>query len=180
MKIIRFEDAIVTEWSGGKTHEILIRPELSDFKSGDYDLRLSVATVNIEETTFTSLPGVNRILTVLEGNLTLNHEDHHRCQLGPYQQDRFQGDWTTKSKGKVRDFNVMWKRGEASVKSILLEETIDTTIEARHNVSLLFVVSGIVQIGEVNLVQNDAILFEKNLILKTTEETNVLLVDYKN
>ncbi len=48
---------------------------------------------------------------VLEGELTLEHEDHHSARLQPFQQDAFAGDWITRSKGRARDFNIMLARG---------------------------------------------------------------------
>ena len=48
---------------------------------------------------------------VLEGHMVLRHEGHHAASLGPYDQDRFDGGWTTHSRGRARDFNLMCADG---------------------------------------------------------------------
>jgi environmental stress-induced protein Ves len=44
---------------------------------------------------------------VLEGDITLEHEHHHSVWLRPFQQDAFAGDWMTRSRGMVKDFDIM-------------------------------------------------------------------------
>ena len=72
--IIKKSDWKVTNWSGGITSELFIYPQKSVFKNGDYNLRISIATVEVEKSTFTPLKDVNRTLLVLNGSLELNHE----------------------------------------------------------------------------------------------------------
>ncbi len=106
-KIITPQQWETSNWSGGTTSELFILPSNADFKKGNYALRISIATVEIEESIFTPLKNVDRVLTVLDGEIELYHEGHHSSVLKQYEQDSFRGDWSTKSKGKVRDFNVM-------------------------------------------------------------------------
>lgn len=95
-------------WSGGKTTELFIYPEKSDFSQRNFDFRISSATIEIEESDFTSLPSYNRLLAVLEGELEIIHEGKYAKHLAPFEKDSFHGSWTTKSKGKARDFNVIY------------------------------------------------------------------------
>jgi uncharacterized cupin superfamily protein len=44
---------------------------------------------------------------VLEGEMSLQHEGQHSVLLRPFEQDRFDGGWTTRSQGRVKDFNLM-------------------------------------------------------------------------
>jgi len=178
MKIVRFKDAKVTEWSGGKTHELLIYPLQSDFKSGTYDLRISVATVNHESTVFTSLPGVNRTLTVLEGHLKLEHDGKHTADLNPYEQDSFKGDWTTRSKGKVKDFNVMWKTGEAEVKHWSYSKNGNISIETRDELTLLFVAKGSFESEGGIVEENDLVVLHEAITIKTKEDCEIIQVKY--
>lgn len=178
MEIIRFKDAKVTNWSGGETYEILIYPNGSDFKENNYDLRISVATVNLESTVFTSLPGVNRILTVLEGNLKLVHEGHHEAHLQPYRQDAFSGDWKTRSKGKVRDFNVMWKSGEATVKHRSYAPNSSFNLEAKDDVSLVFLAKGSFKANNETISANDTVVMSGSLEIKTIEQCEILQVSF--
>ncbi len=119
-KIITPQDWKTSNWSGGKTSELYIYPEGAEFKKGDYSLRISIATVEIEESTFTPLKNVDRVLTVLDGEIELIHEGHHSSKLKQYEQDRFSGDWKTASFGKVRDFNVMTKNYAVETKVVKL------------------------------------------------------------
>jgi len=121
-KIISPQEWKISNWSGGTTSELYILPQNADFKKGNYTLRISIATVEIEESTFTPLKNVDRVLTVLEGEIELDHEGHHSSVLKQYEQDSFRGDWLTKSKGKVRDFNVMSINSEVSTSVLKLSD----------------------------------------------------------
>jgi uncharacterized protein len=182
MDIIRFKDAKVTDWSGGKTHELLIYPIGSDFKSGNYDLRISVATVNHESTVFTPLQGVSRTLTVLEGNLTLIHEiepgNVHEVHLSPYQQDSFQGDERTRSKGKVKDFNVMWKSGDATVKYSSFSPNTPFSLEGKDDVSLVFLAKGSFSFDGKTVQANDVVVIHGTLELRTIEQCEIIKVAF--
>ena len=109
IQLIPAETYTKTNWSGGKTSELFIYPKEADFKQGNFSLRISIATVEVESSQFTSLPDVQRTLMVLEGTLKLEHDGQHSCELLPFEQDQFSGNWSTKSWGKVTDFNVMTK-----------------------------------------------------------------------
>lgn len=178
MDIIRFKDAKVTAWSGGQTFEILIQPRGSDFKEGNYDLRISVATVNLASTVFTPLPGVNRTLTVLEGNLKLIHDNSFEVYLKPYEQTSFSGDQSTRSEGKVRDFNVMWKNGNVKVKHISYSQNASVSIESRADVTLLFLAKGLLKCGENTIGESDSIVANNTLKIKTIDPCEIIQVTF--
>lgn len=99
-----------TRWSGGTTTELYILPEGADYASRQFDLRISSATVEAEESTFTSLPGFQRILTPLEEPLEILHPDRQtQVLLQPYDLHAFSGGEGTKSWGQGRDFNVIYR-----------------------------------------------------------------------
>lgn len=107
-EIIRSDNFNTTAWAGGTTEQIYIYPPGSSYKDREFLFRLSCATVNAEESVFTKLPGVNRILLLLEGALRLSHGDGHPEKvLLPGMQQSFSGDLETVSHGKGRDFNLM-------------------------------------------------------------------------
>lgn len=110
-EIIRKEEQTTNTWSGGTTTQIAIFPRHAVYSQRDFVWRLSSATVELEESNFTSLPGIWRLIMVLEGQMQLCHEGHHSILLKPLEQDSFSGDWITKSYGKVRDFNLMLSKG---------------------------------------------------------------------
>lgn len=99
----------IKRWSGGTTQELYIFPKSASLPNRDFDFRISTATVEESESTFSSFPGYLRKLLVLEGELEINHQENHSVSLKPYEQDAFSGDWNTTSKGQVRDFNVIYK-----------------------------------------------------------------------
>jgi environmental stress-induced protein Ves len=96
-------------WASGTSTELFVFPANGNFQTRDFDFRISTATVEAEETNFSDFSGLTRILLVLKGNLTLIHENRYTKELKTFDQDRFDGAWKTRSKGKVQDFNVMFK-----------------------------------------------------------------------
>lgn len=103
------QDFQTSQWSGGITTQLYISPKGATLANRDFRLRISTAKVETSESTFTSLPGVNRKLMILEGEITITHENHYSKHLKPFDVDTFKGDWKTNSKGFCTDFNVMTK-----------------------------------------------------------------------
>lgn len=111
IKVIKKEQQVVNQWAGGTTSQLAIYPESASYKDRDFLWRLSTAVVELEESTFTKLPGFDRYIMVLDGELKLVHNEHHNAVLKQYQQDSFKGAWDTTSYGSGRDFNLMVKEG---------------------------------------------------------------------
>lgn len=101
----------VSAWSGGTTTELAIFPPGSSYVDRSFQWRLSTANVTTFESTFTALPGFQRLLMVLSGQMTLSHHGHHQVTLAPSEQDSFSGSWVTKCQGTGRDFNLMLALG---------------------------------------------------------------------
>ena len=120
LKIFKTEENLTSNWSGGTTAQISIFPESSSYEKRDFIWRISSATVEAEESVFTQLPDFERILMVLEGEVVLSHKAERVSRLSQYQQDRFKGASHTTSFGKIKDFNVMYRK-----KSDAYLETID-------------------------------------------------------
>lgn len=130
IKIIKKENLKTDKWSGGTTTQLAIYPENSIYSKRDFMWRISSAKVEVEESNFTSLPGINRIIMIIEGELLLEHKDHHKKILRPFQQDTFKGDWETKSYGEVTDYNLMTS-GDCSeqVEGLILDSFEEKNIE---------------------------------------------------
>ena len=111
IEVIRKNQHKTSEWSGGTTTQLYIYPETSLYDQRNFKWRLSSAKVEVESSTFTSLQGISRLIMVIEGELLLEHEDHHNAELKAFQQDSFSGDWITTSFGKITDFNLMLAQG---------------------------------------------------------------------
>lgn len=129
VKVIAKEQQKTSTWSGGTTTQLAIYPEDGDYGSRNFIWRLSSATVEAEESVFTSLPGIDRIIMILEGEIELEHQGHYKKILGKFDQDSFSGGWTTKSIGQATDFNLMMKEGcQGKLEAVILEKDEVRTI----------------------------------------------------
>lgn len=111
VKLIPAAALVSSTWSGGTTTELAIYPEGAAYGRRDFQWRLSSATVDCPQSTFTSLPGIRRQLLLLRGEMILTHAGHHRVTLRPGEQDQFDGGWTTDCQGTGQDFNLMLAAG---------------------------------------------------------------------
>lgn len=105
------EGRTTIRWASGTSTELFIHPSDGSFAERRFLFRISTATVEAEESTFTFFEGITRHLMILKGQLELIHEGRYTKHLAPYDQDVFSGEWSTRSKGKVTDFNLMLKEG---------------------------------------------------------------------
>ncbi|MEN6384076.1 MAG: HutD family protein [Phycisphaerales bacterium] len=109
-------------WAGGTTTQIAIYPKQAEYNKRNFLWRLSSARVDLEESTFTALPGISRIIMVLAGEIRLEHQNHHTAKVKPYGQDQFSGDWTTRCFGKASDLNLMLRAGcEGKLTALFLD-----------------------------------------------------------
>lgn len=119
---IKKELQSVSTWAGGTTTQLAIYPKDASYADRSFLWRLSTAVVELEESSFTKLPGFDRYLMLLEGELKVVHREQHTAVLQQYGQDRFKGGWDTTSYGKARDFNLMVKDGcQGSIDHWLIE-----------------------------------------------------------
>ena len=97
-------------WSGGTTTELFLYPENGSYARRDFLFRISSATVDLEESDFTPLQGVERYITPLEGSFVLTHPGASPVTMPPLGTPyRFWGDVPTCCVGKATDFNLMLK-----------------------------------------------------------------------
>ena len=85
MRIFSENDFLLSKWEGGTTKQLFIYPETSNYTARHFKLRLSVARVDLEESKFTSLPGTNRKLIILDDGFErkvyrLKRNDHKRTE----------------------------------------------------------------------------------------------------
>ena len=113
MNVIRIDAAAqtVSRWSGGTTTQLAIAPRGALYAERDFLWRVSSAVVELPESDFTPLPDYDRILMILEGNLTLSHDGGEEYALRPLEQTSFDGASRTFSQGQVTDFNLMMRKG---------------------------------------------------------------------
>lgn len=104
-------DYVVSTWSGGTTTQVAIAPEGAVYADRDFTYRVSSATVDLEVSDFTALPDYNRLISTLQGEIDVTHNDGEAVHLAPYHVHAFDGGWNTRSVGKCRDFNLMMRKG---------------------------------------------------------------------
>lgn len=162
-QIIKADSFTTTHWNGGTTTELFIYPALSKYVTRNFNFRLSAATVNVEESTFTSLPGTTRTLMVLEGEMTLLHKAHHTAKLGKFDSDNFKGDWNTTSIGKCLDFNLMTMGNtQGTLESLHTNEGKQVTFSFSDKIQhlLIYVHSGQIKIENNTIETGDLVVFE--------------------
>jgi environmental stress-induced protein Ves len=168
-----------TNWAKGTTTELVKYPPESDFLKRDFIFRISTATVEAEESTFSDFSGLTRILLILEGSMTLIHEGRYQKHLVPYDQDTFDGSWSTRSIGKVRDFNVMFnEQAKAELHAFHLLSDQTETVSILKERIILFVHTGQFSIGEQLLDTGSVLDLEAcewtSLSLKCIESGTIL------
>ena len=138
-RLITEDEYITTEWSGGKTTQLFIYPEESDYSRRNFKFRLSSATVELEKSEFTKLEGIYRFITPLDGQLKLTHNHIQYIDLKPFEVYGFDGDKNTVSFGKARDFNLMLKSGaEGQLDSVYINKELLLSEEIRGNFKEFF------------------------------------------
>lgn len=136
-EIYRKENFKTSQWAGGMTTELAIFPRTARYQERDFIWRLSTAVVEQEESVFTRLPDYDRVLMVLEGDVILAHEGQRVARLKAMEQDRFDGDTSTKSFGTCQDYNLMVRKGSAGYLDVLelREESVVPERETQSNLS---------------------------------------------
>jgi uncharacterized protein len=140
VELIKKENYKPTFWSGGMATELITYPQNSDYASRNFLWRLGVAKIDILESTFSTLPQVSRKFMVIEGQITLDHENKHKKSLNSFEQDNFMGDWNTKAYGKASVFNLMTRenyQGELIHINIPPKKLINFEYDAELNKDLI-------------------------------------------
>ena len=190
IEIIKKHQQKESVWSGGKTNQIYIHPSNSIFQDRDFDFRISSAIIEVEGSEFSPFNGYDRALMVLNGELEIVHEDQYSKKLNQYEVDYFSGDWKTTSKGKITDFNLIFKRGlkgELNYLTLNGDQIISKDFSNLPNRVGYFVISGElkvginnseykVQIGELLMIEKSNNLSEKLIYFDGNCEVVELLI----
>ncbi len=167
IKLIKQNQQITTNWSGGTTTQLFIYPEEADYSKRDFLFRISTATVQTETSTFTDLTGFNRILMLLNGELTITHKQQTTHHLTPFAPHFFDGGWQTHAQGLVTDFNVIFKQ-EVNANIEVLKLDTNQVITITNNGTLLFIY---VIDGSLDLEDNEAQWHLKEKDFVSTDQT---------
>jgi environmental stress-induced protein Ves len=165
---------ITSSWSGGKTTELFIYPQNAIYSERNFDFRISTATVEVEESEFTSLPNYLRILSVIQGEVILSVNKQQTVKLNFGEQFSFSGADHITSKGKITDFNVIYSYDwEASLHCETISER-KTFHKKATSYAFLYIVSGNAIVGVHEVKSGDLILLEQglaqDLVIDPTDE----------
>lgn len=145
ISIFNTEEIQKSIWSGGSSIQLYISPVGSSYAERNFDVRISTAKVETEESVFTSLPGFNRQLMILDGEIDIIHLNRYQKHLKPFDVDSFAGEWTTTSVGTCTDFNVMTgsdKESELSSLEMASGEKLILTPDVKWKTFCLYVYLG--------------------------------------
>lgn len=159
------KDFLTSKWSGGSSTQLYIFPANANFEDRNFEFRISTAKVAIEESTFTALPGVDRKLMILEGEICINHQGQYSKKLKPFEADEFSGDWKTTAIGTCTDFNVMTRdklQSELYHVSTLTDNEYTLKIKETSRDLFLYATSGTIQL---QLMDEDYTLESGNLMV---------------
>jgi uncharacterized protein len=167
LHLTKKEQLSTSTWAGGTTTQLAIYPKDAIYKNLDFTFRISTATIDVEQSTFTSLPNVSRVIMVLNGELTIQHKNQYTKRLKKFDTDNFSGNWETTSVGKVTDFNVMTREGaKATASGLSLAEKTKKEFLITSDIIAVYVSSGEIELNQpspqkTTLTQGDIILISK-------------------
>jgi hypothetical protein len=115
MEIIRYAELRSQPWrnGGGVTRELASHPQAASAQDGAWDWRISIAELT-KAGDFSPFPGMERVLTVIEGELLLLTVDGEEHPLEKYRPFRFSGEAAAHGAlptGDVRNLNVITRTG---------------------------------------------------------------------
>lgn len=174
------EDYCVSKWSGGTTTQIAIFPTDAAYADRDFLWRISSASVDLDESDFTSLPDYDRVISTLRGDMTLTHNSGEQITLKPYQVHAFDGGAKTHSIGKCTDFNLMLRKGKCTgeleaihitgdSKTIKVSLCLKDIKEHSSSAFLLYCAKGM---GRVSCGEHEAELFAGETLYITEPDFN--------
>ncbi len=167
MKIthLRKNEYMTSAWSGGTTTQLYIYPADADYASRRFRVRISSAAVDLEESDFTPLPGVDRWITPLMGGFILTHPVTHPDRapvvMGPLSEPyAFSGGIETHCVGRALDFNLMLKDAEGRMEICAGMAKIEKGLNAFYPVAETNMLVGgesfMLEGGELLVIESDA------------------------
>lgn len=181
LTVLRAADCKAVPWKngGGVTREIAAWPPGSGFD--DFAWRVSMAEVR-EDGPFSNFPGVDRILTVLEGAMRLTIEGGGVFELSlDTPPGAFDGEAAAAAQltaGPVLDLNVMTRRGVAVAQVDRLVSA--AVMPATRGVRLVFALADGVRVhcrgGDDNLNRYDSLLTAAGISVEASAKAQAIIV----
>jgi environmental stress-induced protein Ves len=104
--IIKKENLQPNLWNGGKTYQYYIHPENSSFATKEFDIRISVASIEKVPSIFTKFNGFKRYLVMLNSELFI-YRNNNPEKYKSLEVFAFNSDDDIQSQSLGFDFNVM-------------------------------------------------------------------------
>lgn len=184
MRHLTRQDYTVSQWSGGSTTQLAIAPPDAIYADRDFLWRLSSATVELDSSDFTPLPDYQRFITVLDGAMTLTHDDGAPIPLTTGCVHAFDGGSRTRSVGRCTDLNLMLRKGacQGSLRAIPLAAGEKAALAPTERGTLvLFCRSGSISTSEegqtLSLAPGECILAEHPLDLTAAQPSLLFLAE---
>lgn len=180
MKIVTANHFLISSWSGGTTTQLIIFPEGASLSERNFDWRISSAVVETEESDFTVFDGYERILIPLEGSLEMEHQTENGIlnqSVNTFELARFKGSWKTHGKGKLTDFNLIFKPVYAPVVSVQIWEA-GKQVQWEPDVTAVYLHQGILE-SEGQRIDASAVLLpngQSDSICLTLERARVIII----
>ena len=178
-RVLRAEDHERMPWSngGGTTYQVATGPEGAALDS--FDWRVSLADIDAGGP-FSTFPGIDRVLMVLDGPGVELVVDGRFVPLGPLDPLRFDGEGDTSCAllgGPTRDLNLMTRRGRCTGTVDVLAVSDGTRVDPVEGGSVLVVVvSGEVAAGGLALGPRDVLVVSDAVVLQGSAEAALVTV----
>ncbi|MFR0654783.1 HutD family protein [Pantoea sp. SIMBA_079] len=147
MHRFRYDALPVSRWrnGGGETREIVSFPP----GAADFGWRASIATLDASGP-FSLFPGVDRVITLLQGDSPLLQSGQQAHRLQRHQPWRFAGDAAVQATvhGRCSDFNIMTRRDSWRADVSIVQ---DSPQQSLHGVA--YVLSGAWQCASGDMLQ---------------------------
>jgi len=166
MRVLRAADRIATPWKngGGLTREVAAFPPGADLDA--FEWRISLAEVAADGP-FSTFPGVDRVLTVVQGaGLLLTVDDRMLALDAASPPLAFPGEAAVTARltdGAISDLNVMVRRGGWRARTRRLTVTGSGEVAAKARATLVLVLDPLRVLrpgGAIDLAPLDAVLLE--------------------
>ena len=166
MRVLRAADRIATPWKngGGVTREVAVFPPGADMDT--FEWRISLARIEADGP-FSTFPGVDRVLTIIQGaGLLLTVDDRMLALDAASPPLAFPGEARVTARltdGAISDLNVMARRGawRARTRKLTVTGAADVAAKARATLVLALDPLRILRPGGgIDLAPLDAVLLE--------------------
>ncbi|HFI0645208.1 TPA: HutD family protein [Streptococcus suis] len=97
---------VLSHSPGGRTTQLYLFPTQSSYGERNFQFRLSTASMDTEQSTFTSLASYHRILLSLDQTIVL--QDMNSGEQVTLAIHRFEGEQSIQCVGKAQDFDIIF------------------------------------------------------------------------